>query len=256
MVKLLTISLILSISFCNPKPPVEPPENPIPDPSGHICIVDKEFCNCYIMIPGSNTWTLIICPEGQVCNLEYQCKAAEPIDPCKDVTCNSGFHCEIGLCIADPIVGKCLAGICPIDKRYINAKEAGNKYVDSTMRCKDKTYCEKATGIPGTFDCALGVEGTEQRIICELEHSPECLRWYYRDTDGQFKRCEVFEHPVASCDHYDRYLEQDGPYKGNCETKEDGFPIAGNETIPHGKTGFRACDTNVQVCSKVLELDR
>ena len=154
-----------------------------------------------------------------------------------------------------PIVTSCPYGTCPWGDRYINAKVHGQG-ADSTERCRNQGYCEKATGIPGVRDCALGVEGTQARIDCELAHSPGCLKWYYRTPENMWERCGVMEHPIASCDHYDGYIDWKGPYTGYCETRPDGYPIAGNTVFPHGKTGFKACDTAGMTCSNVLELDR
>lgn len=149
----------------------------------------------------------------------------------------------------------CLAGTCP--NLYINAKTSGPNYVDSTMRCRDRAYCERATGIEGSTDCALGVEGTDQRRICELAHSPGCHRWFYLTEDGMaWERCGVEEHPWASCDHYDRYIDYQGPYTGYCETRSNGYPISGYQMVPHGKTLFKACGSLGDVCSNPLDLDR
>lgn len=166
---------------------------------------------------------------------------------------------------------KCAAGTCPLAARYINAKLGQHNYLDSTERCRDQAYCEKATGVPGTRDCALGAEGTEQRRVCELEHSPGCLRWQFQNANGTWERCLVDQHPVASCDHFDAWIawrwsdpncqhagcpEEPNPYLGPCETRADGAPIAGNVQTPHGKTNFRACDTGGTVCSNPIFADR
>ncbi len=65
--------------------------------------------------------------------------------------------------------------------------------------CRDRAYCEKATGIPGSADCALGVEATAQRTICELAHAPGCHRWFYQSASGSWERC-MPEPAWASCD--------------------------------------------------------
>jgi hypothetical protein len=234
-------------SKCNVLPPTPQPTPDVPPNGGRICNID-EICGCWHKPPNEDWQYLGDCP-------------IPPVDSCTGITCDPGFHCEAGKCVKDPVIPpsptvKCLAGICPLEDRYINAKTSGPNYVDSTERCRNRAYCEKSTGIVGNSNCALGIEGTEQRIVCELEHSPGCLKWYYRDENSNWVRCGVEEHPLASCDHYDRYIDWKGAYTGNCETRPDGYPIAGNEMVPHGKTGFKACDTNMQVCSDPLELDR
>jgi hypothetical protein len=141
------------------------------------------------------------------------------------------------------------------------------------MRCRNKAYCEKATGVPGTVDCALGNEGTDQRRICELQHAPGCHRWYFKTTSGSWERCMPGEHPWASCDHYDRWQEwrysQPGcnhkgcpqeynPYTGYCTTNAKDEPVAGYQMIPHGKTQFMACGSGAteKVCSNPLTVDQ
>lgn len=144
---------------------------------------------------------------------------------------------------------------------------------DSTMRCRDRVYCEKSTGIPGTVDCALGNEGTPDRKVCEEAHAPGCHRWYYLD-GGEWHQCLPMEHPVASCDHYDQWIEWKysepnckhkgcptvyNPYTGYCATdpvKRE--PIAGFQVVPRGKTKFMACGwgPTEKVCSKALDVDQ
>jgi len=126
------------------------------------------------------------------------------------------------------------------------------------MRCRDQRYCEASTGIPGTTDCALGVEGTTQRIICELAHAPDCHRWKYKGPGmSDWERCLVAQHPVASCDHFDHWIEWQGPYTGPCETNPSGAPIAGWDTVMHGKVEAKACGNgpSANVCSNVLQVD-
>lgn len=181
-----------------------------------------------------------------------------------------------------PTPRACRGGVCPPGRVYINAKKHGKNNFDSTMRCRDQRYCEASTGIKGTFDCALGNEGTEDRRVCEEHHAPGCHRWYYLDpADSQYHQCLPAQHPVASCDHYDQWAEwrysdpnckhekcptEYNPYTGYCATYEvthkDGSkhrePIAGFQVIPHGATKLIACGwaTTEKVCSNPLTIDQ
>jgi hypothetical protein len=173
-----------------------------------------------------------------------------------------------------PIVS-CRGGTCPPGRLYINAHPQGANYLDSTMRCRDQTYCEKSTGIPGTVDCALGNEGTPDRVACEEAHSPGCHRWYYEGDSGEgWQQCLVGANPVGSCDHYDRWVEwrysnpncqhlncptEYNPYTGHCAVNPlKHEPIAGFQMVPHGKTRFMACGwgPSEKVCSKPVPVDQ
>lgn len=235
---------------------------PIPPP-GPEC-ASGQFCGCWHFPEDSRTWLYACCTPwlpGGIVNVvagPAQCPTPPPPPSCPEA-CPEGQHCldpAVG-CVpkppTPPPAGGCPYGTCP--NVYINAKKAG-KYGDSTMRCRDRAYCEKATGIPGTTDCALGVESTPQRMACELAHAPGCHRWQFQAQDGSWQRC--LPAPAwASCDHFDRWSEGT-PYTGPCDVDASGAPIAGWQTIPRGNTYFRACGAGptAGVCSGPVKFDQ
>lgn len=173
----------------------------------------------------------------------------------------------------------CRGGTCPTAALYFNAGPHGSMNWNSTPRCRDQKYCEASTGIKGVTDCALGNEGTLDREVCEEAHVPGCARWYYWSA-GQWNRCLPQPHPVASCDHYDRWVEWKysdpnckhqgcpttyNPYTGKCGTEDVVHggklyrePVAGYEVVPRGKTKFMVCGwgPSEKRCSNAMEIDQ
>jgi hypothetical protein len=117
-------------------------------------------------------------------------------------------------------------------------------------------YCSTLTGIPGNRDCKANPEGSGLQI-CDAEFlGTPCPVWYYLNPGtGQWSICGVDPHPIASCDHFDGYIEWQGPYTGQCLTR-NGFPVTGFRVIPHGKTSFKACDESGNLCSDPIALDQ
>ena len=151
-----------------------------------------------------------------------------------------------------PPIGKCVCGPVPLDKLHVNIKPHGQGF-DATFRCTDQAYCECATGISGVTDCALGVEGTDQRRACEAEaYGAPCMIIQETATGSDWLRClPDGENPDSDglfCDHFEMWQEGT-PYTGICQRNADGNPIAGTPWIGHGKGWMRACNAAGTICS-------
>lgn len=165
-----------------------------------------------------------------------------------------------------PVVTKCPVSV-PTVGRYILAKVHSTKpdgtvMLDSTPRIGRssdpavKNYCSTLTGIPGNADCKANPEGSGQDA-CDVEFlGTPCPVWYFLNPgSGAWQICGVDQHPIASCDHFEGYIEWQGPYTGQCLTR-NGFPVTGFRVIPHGNTEFKACDETGTICSNSIKVDQ
>jgi hypothetical protein len=277
MYKYFIVAVLLAAVPSCPKPP-EPPKTcpevcPIGTvctdgskgcetlpPPGHVCEVGKEFCNCYVMVPGSNVWTVALCPADQGCTTDYQCKVVTPEDPCQNISCNQGWYCDNGICVKDIIVPpptdtSCPKKLAPGSSVYLNNKRYGNG-LDSTVRVRgDIAFCQMIHGV-AVNDCHL--EGWAKRSECEMELLSGCPIWEY-SVNGvdRSDRCYQKPNDPASCDHFGDPVTRDDPqtpefegYPKECGLQRDSNndPTAGFFIIGHGNTYFRACRPDGLAC--------
>lgn len=168
-----------------------------------------------------------------------------------------------------PIVGKCPVAVPTAEgKRYFIAKVAQHKpnadgtftdVLDSTPRVRDKAYCEALTGQVGVFDCKANPEGTGQDVCDEEFLGAPCPIWQYKGPLG-WQICGVDPHPIASCDHYDGYIDWQGSYEGKCQARVEAggkrVAVAGFKMTPHGNVLVRACNADATVCSDPMQVNQ
>jgi hypothetical protein len=126
------------------------------DPKSGDCVIDCRLANCD---PGQNC---IVCAESELCDPDSGLCVP---DPCYQVSCSPGFHCQEGSCVADnclPEGGKfesfqnenpCCAGLVPVPDHF---PENGT-CVGPNCPCFVCTRCGTDEGV-----CSLG----ENRCNC------------------------------------------------------------------------------------------
>jgi hypothetical protein len=245
-----------------PSPSPSPTATPTPAPTPTPTPTPAPEC-----LPGV-PWCHDLVPPAQCSSVAQPCKHNPTQDPA---------HCELAPACATPEppptpppptppppAGGCAAGICPnlfliIGPHGQQDPQTGKPGgFDATPRCRDQAYCEKATGIPGVTNCALGPEGTIQREICEAVNlGAPCVIAQQSETGSGWARCLPEGESggaMITCDHWDRWVEGT-PYTGRCQRNADGNPIAGTPAVAHGRGYVRACNADASVCSAPLAVD-
>jgi hypothetical protein len=143
------------------------------DPKSGDCVIDCRLVNCG---PDQNC---IICPEGELCDMDTGLCVP---DPCYQVTCPQGQHCEEGACVPDSCIeegGKfesfeninpCCEGLVPVPDHF---PENGS-CVGPNCPCFVCTRCGTDEGV-----CSLGENRCNCPEDCVTAHNctaAECIQ--------------------------------------------------------------------------------
>ncbi len=246
------------LGACAYIPLPKPPTPPTPAPPTPVCQPEAgQFANCWHRPPEAPGWTYRCAapwlPEGFV-------DVVDPVDCPKAPT---GDPTPPPPPPPPPSTSSCPGDPMPMGARVMFAKVVRADVhtglpgkMDSTPRVNDQGYCDRVTNeTDPVYNCKANPEGSGY-VGCEDEFlGQRCPRWEW-STDLVEPRtwhlCKPVGSPV-SCDHFDDWNEQ-GPYKGRCETNAQGSPITGFAMVAHGPDGWKKDGTGthawIRACSK------
>ena len=193
-----SLAILILISSCNiPTPPPNPPEPP-PE-----CLPNLPWC--HETNPPMHCGD---CKTNPSTDPNYCEKAPDcpPEDPCANITCVPGYHCEDGNCVQDPVIppnppaNNCPKALAPDSVVYM-AENYYGQGIDSTVRVRgDSEFCFLIHGVH-TDDCHL--EGWPKRAECEMELIFGCPVWEFSvDNGATVHFCNDNHDALASCDHF------------------------------------------------------